>query len=76
VPKPKEDKVIVLRSFLKARVRFPLHKTVVVVLKRFNIYLHQLTSNAIVCLGIFISVVWSPGVELDVEAFCEAFSHS
>jgi hypothetical protein len=33
---------------LKAGLRFPLHETVVVVLKRFNIYLHQLTPNAIV----------------------------
>jgi hypothetical protein len=32
-------------------LRFPLHKMVDVVLKRFNIYLHQLTPNTIVCLG-------------------------
>jgi hypothetical protein len=42
-------------------------------LKRFNIYLHQLTPNAIVRLGVFICVVWSQGVEPDAEAFCEAF---
>jgi hypothetical protein len=55
VPKPKEDKVVVFRSFLKAGLRFPLHKTVVAVLKIFNIYLHQVTPNAIVRLGIFLS---------------------
>jgi hypothetical protein len=54
VSKPKEDEVVVFRSFLKARLRFPLHKMIVVVLKRFNIYLHQHTPNAIVYLGIFI----------------------
>jgi hypothetical protein len=59
VSKPKEDEVVVFRSFLKAGLRFPLHKIVVVVLKRFNIYLHQLTPNAIVCLGIFIWAVRS-----------------
>jgi hypothetical protein len=74
VTNPKEDKVIVFRSFLKASLRFPLHKTTIVILKRFNIYLHQLTPNTIVYLEIFIWVVWSQGVELDVEAFCEAFS--
>jgi hypothetical protein len=54
VPKLKEDKVVVFQSFLKAGLRFPLHKLVVAILKRFNIYLHQLTPNAILCLGIFI----------------------
>jgi hypothetical protein len=55
----KEDEVVVFRSFLKVGLRFPLHKTVVVILKRFNIYLHQLTPNTIVHLGIFIWVVRS-----------------
>jgi hypothetical protein len=59
VSKLKEDEVVVFRSFLKAELRFPLHKTVVAVLERFNIYLHQLTLNAIVCLGIFIWAMWS-----------------
>jgi hypothetical protein len=71
---PKEDEVVVFWSFLKADLRFPLHKTIVAVLKRFNIYLHQLTPNAIECLEIFICAIWSEGVELDVEAFYEAFS--
>jgi hypothetical protein len=51
-----------------------LHKTVVAVLKRFYIYLHQLTPNAIVHLGIFIWIVRSQDVGLDAEAFYEAFS--
>jgi hypothetical protein len=71
---PREDEVVVFRSFLKAGFRFPLHKMVVAVLKRFNIYLHQLTRNAIVCLEIFIWDVQSQGVEFDAAAFCEAFS--
>jgi hypothetical protein len=54
VPKPKEDEVVVFPSFLKAGLRFPLHKTVVAVLKRFNIYLHEHTPNIIERLGIFI----------------------
>jgi hypothetical protein len=53
--------------------RFPLHKTIIAVLKRFNIYLHQLTPNAIMCLGVFLWAVRSHGVEFDNEAFCEAF---
>jgi hypothetical protein len=74
VPNPKEDEVIMFWSFLKAGLRFPLHKTTVAMLKRFNIYLHQLTLNTIVRLGIFIWAIQSQGVGLDAEAFCEAFS--
>jgi hypothetical protein len=57
VLKPKEGEVVMFQSFLKIGLRFPLDKTLVVVLKRFNIYLHQLTPNAIVRLGIFIWVM-------------------
>jgi hypothetical protein len=38
---------------------------VVEVLKKFNIYLHQLTPNAMVRLGVFIWAVRSQGVELN-----------
>jgi hypothetical protein len=51
VPSPTDDKIVVFQCFLKAGLRFPLHKTIVTVLKWFNIYLHQLTTNAIVRLG-------------------------
>jgi hypothetical protein len=47
--------------FLEGSLWFPLHKIVVDVLKRFNIYLHELTPNAIVCLGIFIGLFESQG---------------
>jgi hypothetical protein len=57
VSKPKEDEVVVFRIILKAELIFPLHKTVVAVLKRFNIYLHHLTPDAIVCLVIFLWTV-------------------
>jgi hypothetical protein len=74
VPNLKEDEVVMFQSFLKAGLRFSLHKMIVAILKRFSIYLHQLTPNAIVRLEIFIWAVRSQGVELDAEAFCEAFS--
>jgi hypothetical protein len=64
---------IVFRCFLKAGLRFPLHKKVAAVLKRFNIYLHQLTSNTIMRLGILIWTVRCQGIKLDAEAFYEAF---
>jgi hypothetical protein len=39
-------------------------------LKDFEIYLHQLTPNAIVRLSLFIWALRSQGVEPLVEAFC------
>jgi hypothetical protein len=53
-PKLENDEVVVFRSFFKAGLRFPLHEMIGDVLGDFEIYLHQLTPNAIVRLGVFI----------------------
>ena len=52
-PLPEADEVVVYRSFMKAGLRFPLDKLLVEVLKTFEIFLHQLTPEAI-RMGIFI----------------------
>jgi hypothetical protein len=54
VPSPREDIVVVFWCFLNAGIRFSLHKTIVAVLKQFNMYLHELTPNAMVHLGFFL----------------------
>jgi hypothetical protein len=69
-PKPENDEVVVFRSFFKAGLRFPLHEMIGDVLGDFEIYLHQLTPNAIVRLSIFIWALRSQGVDSLVEAFC------
>jgi hypothetical protein len=46
--------VVVFKSLFKAGLRFPLNKMIVGVLKKYGIYLHQLTPNAIVRLGVYI----------------------
>jgi hypothetical protein len=69
-PKPENDEVVVFRSFFKAGLRFPLHEMIVDVLEDFEVYLHQLTPNAIVRLGVFIWALRSQGVEPLAEAFC------
>ena len=51
---PKKDEVVVFKSFFRAGLRFPLNEMIGVVLKNFEIYLHQLTPNAIVRLNVFI----------------------
>jgi hypothetical protein len=52
-PKPENDEVVVFKSFFKAGLRFPLHGMIADVLENFEIYLHQLTPNAIVRLSFF-----------------------
>jgi hypothetical protein len=68
-PVPKDDEVIVFKSFFRARLRFPLDDMIGEVLKNFEIYLHQLTPNAIVRLNIYIWALRSQGMDLDAEAF-------
>jgi hypothetical protein len=43
IPKPKDDKVVVFKSFFRAGLWFPLYEMISEVLKKFEIYLHQLT---------------------------------
>jgi hypothetical protein len=69
-PTPKDDEVVVFKSFFRAGLRFPLNKMIGEVLKNFEIYLHQLTPNAIVRLSIFIWALRSQGMDPDAEAFC------
>jgi hypothetical protein len=53
-PKPQKDEIVIFKSFLKAGLRFPLNRMIADVLKKFGIYLHQLTPNAIVRLSVYI----------------------
>jgi hypothetical protein len=69
-PKPGKDEVVVFKSFFKAGLRFPLNKMIADVSKKFGIYLHQLTPNAIVRLSVYIWALRSQWVEPFVEGFC------
>jgi hypothetical protein len=69
-PLPEADKVVVYRSFMKAGLRVPLSKFLVDVLKTFEIYLHQITPEAIIRMGIFIWAMRSQGLELSAKCFC------
>jgi hypothetical protein len=70
VPLPEADEVVVYRSFMKAGLRFPLDSTLVEVLKTFEVYLHQLTPEAIIKIGVFIWAMRSQGQEPNAESFC------
>jgi hypothetical protein len=70
VPTPKENEVVIFQSFFKAGLRFPLSKFVVEVLKIYQVYLHQITPEAIIRMGIFIWAVRSQGLEPNAKSFC------
>jgi hypothetical protein len=69
-PAPEENEVVIYRSFLKAGLRFPLSKFVVEVLKIFQIFLHQITPEAIIRMGMFVWAVRSQGLEPSAKCFC------
>jgi hypothetical protein len=55
---------------MKAGLRFPLSKFLVEVLKTFEIFLHQITPEAIIRMGVFIWAVRSQGLEPSAKCFC------
>jgi hypothetical protein len=61
---------VIYRSFFKARLRFPLSRFLVEVLKIYQIYLHQITPEAIIRMGIFVWAVRSQGLEPSTKCFC------
>jgi hypothetical protein len=69
-PAPKENEVVVYQSFMKDGLRFPLRRFLVEVLKIFQIFLHQLTPEAIIRMGLFVWVVRSQGLEPSAKCFC------
>jgi hypothetical protein len=69
-PTPENDEVVVFRSFFRAGLRFPLNEMIGEVLENYEIYLHQLTPNAIVRLSVFIWALRSQGIDPNAEAFC------
>jgi hypothetical protein len=70
VPVPEENEVVIYRSFFKAGLRFPLSRFVVEVLKIYEIFLHQVTPEAIIRMGIFVWAVRSQGLEPSARCFC------
>jgi hypothetical protein len=55
---------------MKAGLRFPLHKMLVEVLKTLEIYLHQITPEALIKVGVFIWAMSSQVLEPDARCFC------
>jgi hypothetical protein len=70
IPELKEDEVVVFKSFFRVGLWFPLYEMISEVLKKFEIYLHQLTPNAIIRLSVYIWALRSQGKSTNAEGFC------
>jgi hypothetical protein len=70
VPTPEDNEVVIFRSFFKAGLRFPLSSFVVEVLKIFQIFLHQITPEAIIRMGVFVWAARSQNLEPNAKSFC------
>jgi hypothetical protein len=70
VPLPEADEVVVFKCFMKVGLHFPLHRMLIEVLKTFEIYLHNLTPEALIKVGVLIWAMRSQGLEPDVRCFC------
>jgi hypothetical protein len=70
VPAPEDNEVVIFRSFFKAGLWLPLSRFVVEVLKTYQIFLHQLTLEAILRMGVFVWAVRSHGIEPSAKCFC------
>jgi hypothetical protein len=55
---------------MKAGLWFPLHKFLIEVLKKFEVFLHQLTPDALIKVEVFIWAIRSQGLEPNANCFC------
>jgi hypothetical protein len=72
VPKPQENEVVIFQDLLFAGLRFPLHPAVVNILRYFDIYLHQLTPNAILRLSVYMWICRTTKIKPSAEGFASA----
>jgi hypothetical protein len=70
IPALEENEVVIFRSFFKAGLRFPLSRFVVEVLKIYQTFLHQITPEAVIRMGIFVWAMRSQGLEPSSRCFC------
>jgi hypothetical protein len=53
-PKPKDDDAVVFKSFFEVSLQLSMCRMITKVMKKYEVYMHQLTPNAIVRLSVFI----------------------
>jgi hypothetical protein len=70
VPEP-EGELVVFEAFFIAGLRLPAHRFVSEVLQKFEVQVHQLTSNAMVALAKYVWATTSYGGQPSVEVFAK-----
>jgi hypothetical protein len=72
MPKSQKNYVVIFRDLLFAGLRFPLHPAIVDILQYFDIYLHQLTPNAILRLSVYMWICRTTKIKPSAEGFALA----
>jgi hypothetical protein len=72
VPRPRDNEVVIFRDLLYSGLRFPLHPAVVDILWYFDIYLHQLTPNAILRLLVYMWICRTTKIKPSAKGFASA----
>uniref|UniRef100_K3ZDC3 Uncharacterized protein n=1 Tax=Setaria italica TaxID=4555 RepID=K3ZDC3_SETIT len=72
IPKPEDNKVVIFRDLLFASLCFELDPVVMDILHLFYIYLHQLISNALVHLLVYMWICWTTKIKASAEGFTAA----
>jgi hypothetical protein len=72
VPEP-EGELVVFEAFFDVVLRLSAHRFVVEVLRKFEIQIHQLTSNVMVALAKYVWAVSSYGGEPSAEVFAKNY---
>jgi hypothetical protein len=72
VPQPRNNELVIFRDLLFAGLWFPLHLAVVNILRYFDIYLHQLTPNAILRLSVYMWICRTTKIKPSAEGFASA----
>jgi hypothetical protein len=72
VPKPHDNEVVIFQDLLFVGLRFPLHPVVIDILRYFDIYLHQLTPNAILQLSVYMWICHTTKIKPSAEGFALA----
>jgi hypothetical protein len=68
-----EGELVVFEAFFAAGLRLPAHRFVGEVLNRFNVQVHQLTSNVVVALSKYVWATTSYGRQPSVEVFVKYY---
>jgi hypothetical protein len=70
IPEPRDDQVVVFKSFFRVGLRLPLYEIISEVLKKIETYLHQWTLNTIVRLNVYIWALRGQGKSANAKGFC------